>query len=90
MSLVIRLCIALLAQQQINTLQQQKNAQDTQNSKLLDSSSAAKEVYSQGEGSKELVYVNLPSSYQPNGSMVGNDSIILESAGTDYVALESN
>ncbi len=88
MSLVIILVIALLAQQQINTLQQQKNAQDTQNS-LLDLSSAAKEVYSQGEGSKELVYVNLPSSYQPNGSMVGNDSIILESAGTDYVALES-
>ncbi len=88
MSLVVILVIAVLAQQQINTLQQQKNAQDTQNS-LLDLSSAAKSVYSQGEGSRQLVYVNLPSDYDPNGSVVGNNSITLKSAGTDYVALEN-
>lgn len=86
--LIIIVIIAILAQQQMNTLQKQKDAQDTQNS-LLDLSTAAKEVYAQGEGSKMLVFVQLPGSYEPNGSSVGNKSIQIRASGTDYVALEN-
>jgi len=87
-SMVIIIIIAILAQEQIGTVQRQKGVQDTQNS-LLDLSSAAKEVYAQGEGSKKLVFIQLPGSYEPNRSFVTDKSIQIRAAGTDYVALEN-
>jgi hypothetical protein len=88
MSLVVILVISVLAQQQMSSVQKQKDSQDTQNS-LLDLSAAAKQVYSQGQGSKQLVYIHLPESYEANRSVIGNRSIQMRSAGTDYVALEN-
>jgi len=86
--MVVIVVIVLLAQQQINTVQKQKDVSDTQNS-LLDLSSAAKQVYAQGEGSKQLVYIQLPSSYESSRSLVGNKSITIRAGGTDFVALEN-
>jgi len=53
-----------------------------------DLSGAAKEVYSQGEGAKKLVYVTIPSDVDPLNTWVGNRSIKLRVAGTDYVRTE--
>jgi hypothetical protein len=86
-SMVIILVIAILGQQQMITVQKQKDSQDTQNS-LLDLSAAAKEVYAQGEGSKRHIFIRLPGSYDPAGSFVANKSIQIRAAGTDHVALE--
>jgi hypothetical protein len=85
-SLIIIILISVIAQQQINSVQRQKDTVDTQNS-LLDLASAAKEVYSQGEGSRKLVFIQLPGSYEPDASSVGNKSIQIRMAGTDYVSL---
>ncbi|MDD5171971.1 MAG: VWA domain-containing protein [Candidatus ainarchaeum sp.] len=87
-SMLILIMIAILSQQQITTVQNQKDAMDTQNS-LLDLSAAAREVYAQGEGSKKLVFIRLPSSYEPSYSFVGNKSIRIRVAGTDYVSIEN-
>jgi len=87
-SMFIIVIIAILVQSQINTVQTQKNSMDAKNS-LLDLSSAAKEVYAQGEGSKKLVYVQLPSSYEANQSFVINKTIWIRAAGTDYVSIEN-
>jgi len=87
-SLVVITAIALIAQQQTVTIQQQKTVADTQNS-LLDIDSAAKEVYAEGPGSMELVYVQLPGSYQPSLSSVGNKSIIISVANSSYVDTET-
>lgn len=86
-SIVIITLIALLAQGQMGTVQKQRDAADAQNS-LLDLSAAAKEVYAQGEGSRKLVFVQLPSGYEANRSFVGNRSIQIRADGTDYVSLE--
>lgn len=86
-SMVIIIMIVMLAQQQITTVQSEKDNMDAQNS-LLDLSSAARSVYAQGEGSKKLVFIRLPSSYDPSQSSVGNKSISIRAAGTDHVSLE--
>jgi hypothetical protein len=87
-SMVIIMMIVLLSQQQITSVQSQKDSMDTQNA-LLDLSSAAREVYAQGEGSKKLVFIRLPSSYDPGQSYVGNKSIGIRAAGTDHISLEN-
>ncbi len=87
-SLVIITLIVLLAQGQINTVQKQKDVADTQNA-LLDISSAAREVYAQGEGSKKQIYIQLPSGYRPSESFVGNQSICIRVEGTDYAVVEN-
>jgi hypothetical protein len=86
--MLVIIMIVLLSQQQITSVQSQKDDMDTQNA-LLDLSSAAREVYAQGEGSKKLVFIRLPSSYEPNQSFVGNKSIRIRAAGTDHVSLEN-
>ncbi|MFH0737276.1 MAG: hypothetical protein V1827_01350 [Candidatus Micrarchaeota archaeon] len=86
-SITIITIVAILAQEQMGAVQRQKDSADTQNS-LLDLSSAAREVYSQGEGSKKLVFVRLPSGYEPDRSFVANKSIQIRVAGTDHVSLE--
>ncbi|NYZ74536.1 VWA domain-containing protein [Candidatus Micrarchaeota archaeon] len=87
-SMVVIMMIVILAQQQITTVQAEKDSMDAQNS-LLDLSSAAREVYAQGEGSKKLVFIRLPSSYEPSRSFVGNKSIQIRAAGTDHVSVEN-
>jgi hypothetical protein len=86
-SIVIITVIAILAQGQMAAVQKQKDASDAQNS-LYDLSAAAKEVYAQGEGSKKMVFIRLPGSYEPDRSFVVNRSIQIRAGGTDYVALE--
>lgn len=86
--MVVILLIVLLAQQQVTTVQTEKDTMDAQNS-LLDLSAAARAVYAQGEGSKKLVFIRLPSSYDPDQSSVGNKSISIRAAGTDHVSVEN-
>lgn len=87
-ALVIITLLAMLAQGQMETVQKQKETSDIQNS-LYDLSSAAREVYAQGEGSRKLVLVSLPSGYDPGNSSVGNKSIRIRAYGTDYVSVEN-
>jgi len=87
-AVMILTMIVLLAQGQINSAQNRKDTTDVQNA-LYDLSSAAKEVYAQGEGSKKLVFIELPSGYEANESSVGNQSIRIRAYGTDYVSLEN-
>jgi hypothetical protein len=86
-SLVVITAIALTAQQQITVVQQQQGVADTQNA-LLDISSAAKEVYAEGAGSMEQVYVQLPSDYSPNSSYISNDLIVMSAGGSNYADME--
>ncbi|MDD5340013.1 MAG: VWA domain-containing protein [Candidatus ainarchaeum sp.] len=87
-SMVVITIIMVLAQQQITTVQKQKDSADAQNA-VLDLSAAAKEVYAQGEGSRKQVFIRLPGSYEPGGSSIGARSIQIRAAGTDYVAVEN-
>lgn len=87
-SLAAILLIVILANQQVTMVQNQKDESDAKNA-ILDLSAAAKEVYAQGEGSRKLVYVRLPSSYDPDASYVGNKSIRIRVAGTDHVSVEN-
>ncbi len=80
--------IVIIAQGYMSQVQNKKDTSDVMNS-LSDLSSAAKEVYAQGEGSRKLVFVQLPSGYEPDKSSVGNKSIQIRSSGTDYVSLEN-
>lgn len=87
-AMVIIAAIILIAQSHIDTIQRQKETSDVLNS-LYDLSSAAKEVYAQGEGSRKMVYIQLPSGYDPSNSSVGNKTIRIHAYGTDYVSLEN-
>ena len=87
-SFVIITLMLLLARQGLTTVQGQKDASDTQNS-LRDLDSAAREVYAEGAGSMEQVYVQLPSDYQPNLSSVGNNSIVIYSDNSGYTDTET-
>ncbi len=87
-AVVVIMIIVILAQGQINTVQNIKSQADAKNS-ILDLSSAAREVYAQGEGSRKLVFIQLPGSYESDYSAVGNNSIRIRVAGTDYVSAES-
>ncbi len=48
-------------------------------------SAAAKEVYSQGFGSRKRVYVDIPSAYDPTRSGTLNRTLILHVLGSDMV-----
>ncbi|VVC02924.1 von Willebrand factor type A domain protein [Candidatus Bilamarchaeum dharawalense] len=87
-TLLIITIVVMMSQGQVTSVQNIKDQTDAQNS-LLDLSSAAKEVYAQGEGSKKHVYIQLPSSYEPTNSSVGNRTIRIRAAGTDHVAIEN-
>lgn len=87
-SLAAILVIIILAQQQVTMVQNQKDTSDARNA-ILDLSTAAKEVYAQGEGSRKLVFIRLPSSYEPDSSVVENKSIKISVAGTDHIAIEN-
>ena len=77
----------ILSSEQIGDLNKQKEQNNARDA-ILDISTAAKEVYSQGEGAKKQVYVILPSSYEPNASWVENNSIKLRARGTDFASVE--
>ena len=79
--------IIIIATGQVGDISRLKDQSDMQNA-ISDLSSAAKEVYAQGEGSKKLVFIQLPTSYESNYSSVGNKTIRMRAAGTDYVTLE--
>ncbi|MHA2069813.1 MAG: hypothetical protein ACXABY_36070, partial [Candidatus Thorarchaeota archaeon] len=68
----------------VNRFREEGNAKNT----VLDLSSAAKDVYSQGVGAKKQVYINLPSGYEAENSSVENRTIRLRSSGTDFVSVE--
>lgn len=85
-AVLVLVIIAVMSQSQVTTVQNIKDNTDARNS-LLDLSSAAREVYAQGEGSKKRVYVQLPSTYE--SSFVGNNSIRIRAAGTDHVSIEN-
>ncbi|MFH1785613.1 MAG: vWA domain-containing protein [Candidatus Micrarchaeota archaeon] len=87
-AMLVLIVIVVMSQGQITTIQNMNDNTNARNS-LLDLSSAAKEVYAQGEGSKKLVYVQLPSTYEPEYSVVVNKSIRIRAAGTDHVSLEN-
>jgi|GEM_PF-3217379 len=87
-TLVIMAIIVIMASGQITTIQNIKDQSDVKNS-IYDLSSAAKEVYSQGEGSRKLVYISLPSSYEPDFSYVANNTIVIRAAGTDQATVET-
>ena len=77
-----------ISQNQQSAVVNQKDTSDIRNT-LYDLSSAAKEVYAQGEGSKKRVYITLPSSYEPQNSYVANKSIKIRSAGSDQLVVEN-
>lgn len=77
-----------ISQNQQSAVVNQKDTSDVRNA-LYDLSSAAKEVYAQGEGSKKRVYVTLPSSYEPQYSFVANKSIKIRNAGSDQAITEN-
>ncbi|MBI5046578.1 hypothetical protein HZC07_02500 [Candidatus Micrarchaeota archaeon] len=80
--------IVIGSQQQVNDITIIKQQKDAENS-VLDLSSAAKEVYSQGVGAKKQVYITLPSSYEPSNSFVVNRSIRVRARGSDYASVEN-
>lgn len=77
-----------ISQNQQSAVVNQKDTSDVRNT-LYDLSSAAKEVYAQGEGSKKRVYVTLPSSYEPQYSYVANKSIKIRNGGSDQAVVEN-
>jgi hypothetical protein len=86
-AIVVITLMVLISQQQIGDVSKIKEQNDARNS-VLDLSSAAKEVYAQGEGAKKQVYILLPSSYDPTKSYVANRTIRINARGTDYASLE--
>jgi uncharacterized protein (UPF0333 family) len=77
-----------ISQNQQSAVVNQKDNSDIRNT-LYDLSSAAKEVYAQGEGSKKRVYITLPSSYEAQNSYVANKSIKIRNAGSDQLVVEN-
>ncbi len=77
----------IVSNEQIGTMSGMKEQNDAQNA-LLDISSAAKDVYSQGAGAKKRVYVNLPPSYDVSNSGIANKSIKISARGTDFASVE--
>lgn len=81
---VILLAFYVLSQQQFSSINTTRISQQAKNA--VDSlSAAAKEVYSQGEGARRRVYVEIPGSYSYANSSVGNRSISLRVLGSDFV-----
>jgi hypothetical protein len=87
LTLGVVVILILTAQEHIVGIGGMKDENDAQNS-VEDLSSAAKEVYAQGEGAKKQVYIDLPSSYEPTESFVGDNAIKLRAKGSDYVAIQ--
>ncbi|MFH1521023.1 MAG: VWA domain-containing protein [Candidatus Micrarchaeota archaeon] len=87
-AILVLVIIAVISQGHVTTVQNIKDDTDAKNS-LMDLSSAAKEVYAQGEGSKKKVYIQLPSTYDADKSFVSNKSIRINAAGTDHVSIEN-
>jgi hypothetical protein len=86
-ALLVLIAFIFLSQsgvQDVNRTREQTSAKNV----LDDLSGAAKEVYGQGEGAKKLVYVNIPSDVDPLNTWIGNRSIKLRVAQTDYVRTE--
>jgi Ca2+-binding RTX toxin-like protein len=79
--------VFLLSQNQLGGVSEWKEQNDAKNA-VLDLSTAAKDVYSQGEGAKKRVYVELPSSYKPMNSSVSGNAIKINVRGSDYAAVE--
>ena len=87
-AIVIFTAVVLLSQQKLGDVNLTKEQDDAKNA-VMDLSSAAKEVYSQGEGARKQVYIYIPTSYDPDLSAVGNKTIKLLARGTHYTAMES-
>lgn len=80
--------VFLLSQSQLGGVSEWKEQTDAKNA-VLDLSTAAKDVYSQGEGAKKKVYVELPSSYEPINSSVSGNAIKINVRGSDFAAVEN-
>jgi len=94
--LLVILAIALLMLTAFLVISQQqaasvsKAAVDTQaKNTIADLAGTAKEVYAHGEGSKEQVYITIPSGTDPYNSQISNRSIRLRVSGNDYVDTEA-
>jgi hypothetical protein len=79
--------VFLISQSQLGGVSEWKEQNDAKNA-VLDLSTAAKDVYAQGEGAKKRVYVQLPSSYEPINSSVSGNAIKINVRGSDYAAVE--
>lgn len=86
-STFILIAVVVISNEQVGGIRIAKEESDATNA-IRDISSAAKEVYAQGEGAKKQVYVVLPSSYEANESLIENQSIKIRSRGTDYISIE--
>lgn len=81
----VLLVAVIISREQISGVTMLKEQSDARNA-LLELSSAAKEVYAQGEGAKKQVYVVLPTSYDAQASSIGNTSMRLNVRDTDHVS----
>lgn len=82
---VLFLAFLVLSQQEfvgVNTARIEQQARNTVDSL----GAAAKEVYSQGEGARKRVYVDIPGGYNYTNSSVSNRSISLRVLNSDFVS----
>ncbi len=86
-ALFVLLVMVFISNAQLGDISTLKEQNDAKNA-VRDLSSAAKDVYAQGEGAKKKVYIVLPSSYDPDASMIQNHSILLNARETDYIAIK--
>ncbi len=81
---VILLAFVTLSQRQFVDVNVSRIEQQSKN--VVDSLSAAsKEVYSQGEGARKRVYVEVPNGYNYTNSSVGNRTISMRVLSSDFV-----
>ncbi|MFH1260557.1 MAG: calcium-binding protein [Candidatus Micrarchaeota archaeon] len=77
----------VITNEQIGDISKIKEQNDAKNT-VMDISTAANEVYAQGEGAKKQIYIMIPSSYDPSASYIENNTIRLNIRGTDYASIE--
>ncbi len=86
-TLIIISAVVLISQESVGDMSKAKEMNDAKNT-IYDLSAAAKDVYSQGEGARKQVYINMPSSYEPSESYVQDNAIKMRARGTDYISTE--
>jgi hypothetical protein len=86
--LLVILGVFIFISQESEMSVRQAKIQNEAETTIKDLSAAAKEVYALGEGTSKQVYVTIPEGYEPGSSFVGNRSIRIMVAGSDYVSIE--
>ncbi len=84
-AMVVLISAILISQERVATITQQKTISDAKNT-VEDLAAAAKDVYAQGIGARKQVFVEIPSGYSASSSFVGNKTIKIKVAETDYLS----